>query len=733
LRAIRVPHAVAVMVSIAATLLASTGAWGLELRIVTPEGEPMAGARVKLVGGSGTLVADGDGRCAVTPDPEPPFVLFVARSDGVALKPVTVTSVPDAGPLEVVVEPSGETVTVVSGAVPDLEVPPAAAVTVLGGADLRQRNPTRLAESLENVPGASGSGVGHAMVPGLRGLPKHRTLIVLDDGRVSSERRAGPSATFLDPATVDEVEVIRGPGSVAYGSDAFGGVIRARSRISMPGDPLSVGYGVLLGSNADERAANAEVSKGLRGGGLLLGAHYRNFDDYRSPHGVVPVSGATGYGIRLALQQAVGEGMLRVGWRSDLERDVGKPTPDSDEVRRIYPEENSHRFNIGFERPGPGSWTRLEATLAWDDYGLVLDVDRLAAGDTARTLKRSDVTANDYELRFEAERPLGLTRLVLGTNVYGRYDLHSVNSTVDFGDDGDPTDTTTEVAIERARRDDLGIFAGLERDVGRWGLAAGLRFDSVMASNRGGYFGDVDSTNTGVSGFFSVSFRINDRLGLTGQAARGFRDALLSDRFYRGITGRGFITGNPDLRPETSAQYDVAVRYQAGRFNLAAYGYLYRIADLIERYSVDGDFYFRNRALAEIRGLEVEGELRWAHGLSLLGGAQYLRGEVRDDGTPTDDIPPPGIFVVLRGEPNHRWWWMVRAAAYARDDRPGPTEQEVPGYEVLDAGVTWTLSRAVQLQLLGRNLLDSAHLVSADEDAVLAPGRAIQLSLRGAF
>jgi outer membrane receptor protein involved in Fe transport len=91
------------------------------------------------------------------------------------------------------------------------------------------------------------------------------------------------------------------------------------------------------------------------------------------------------------------------------------------------------------------------------------------------------------------------------------------------------------------------------------------------------------------------------------------------------------------------------------------------------------------------------------------------------------------VFVVLRGEPNHRWWWMVRAAAYARDNRPGPTEQEVPGYEVLDAGVTWTLSHAVQLQLLGRNLLDGAYLVSADEDAVLAPGRSVQLSLRGAL
>ena len=45
------------------------------------------------------------------------------------------------------------------------------------------------------------------------------------------------------------------------------------------------------------------------------------------------------------------------------------------------------------------------------------------------------------------------------------------------------------------------------------------------------------------------------------QVARGFRDPVLSDRYFRGPSGRGFITGNPDLDPETSVQFDVGVRY----------------------------------------------------------------------------------------------------------------------------------------------------------------------------
>jgi outer membrane receptor protein involved in Fe transport len=287
------------------------------------------------------------------------------------------------------------------------------------------------------------------------------------------------------------------------------------------------------------------------------------------------------------------------------------------------------------------------------------------------------------------------------------------------------------VGVDNARRDDVGVFAGLSHDIGRWGLSAGLRADRVTSKNRGGYFGDHDSTNSGVSGFFSLSFDVTDQLQLTGQVAQGFRDAVLSDRYYRGITGRGFITGNPDLEPESSLQYDLAIRYRSNRFDVAGYAYLYRIDDVIERYGIGDNYFFRNGGLAEITGVEIDGGFDLGRGLSLRAGVHSLRGEAGPESAPTDDVPAPGVFALLRGEPNHRWWWMVRLAAFARDDRPGPTEREVPGYELLDAGVTYRVNDALQLQLLGRNLLDSSYLGSADEDAVLAPGRSIQLSLSG--
>ena len=276
------------LTTIVVLLTSAVVAEAAELRLENNDGTVLAGARVIVVGAAGNWVADGEGRVSLIPQPDLPFVLVVARADGVALKPVTVEALETEGPTVVTVEAVGETVTVVSADVPDLELPPAAAATLMGGNDLKERGVTSLVEVLETVPGAERTGEGQSAVPGLRGLPKHRTLILLDDGRVVSERRAGPSATFLDPDTLDEIEVVRGPGSVAYGSGAFGGIIRARSRMPQPViDETTVTYALRGAQGTPGWGASTDVTTPLGNGGLLVGAQVRDYGDYSSPEGEV--------------------------------------------------------------------------------------------------------------------------------------------------------------------------------------------------------------------------------------------------------------------------------------------------------------------------------------------------------------------------------------------------------------------------------------------------------------
>ena len=93
-------------------------------------------------------------------------------------------------------------------------------------------------QALETVPGINQVSEGHASVPAVRGLARGRTLFLIDGGRVTAERRVGPSGTFLDPSVIEGIDIARGPGSVAYGSDALGGVISVRTRRAEPGSPL---------------------------------------------------------------------------------------------------------------------------------------------------------------------------------------------------------------------------------------------------------------------------------------------------------------------------------------------------------------------------------------------------------------------------------------------------------------------------------------------------------------
>ncbi len=155
------------------------------------------------------------------------------------MKPYLVESIPEAG-LEIRVSPLiEESVTVTAGAAPDIESAPANATTLLSRTDIEVRQPVNLTQALENVPGVNKVSEGQAAVPAIRGLARGRTLILIDGARVTSERRVGPSATYLDPFVLEGIQVARGPGSVAYGSDAFGGVIHGAD--PAPGSGIALG------------------------------------------------------------------------------------------------------------------------------------------------------------------------------------------------------------------------------------------------------------------------------------------------------------------------------------------------------------------------------------------------------------------------------------------------------------------------------------------------------------
>jgi outer membrane receptor protein involved in Fe transport len=711
---------------VAVLLLAvATQAFALEGRVTDERtGRPVARAEVTILGRPGAVRTDADGRFVLKPAPSVPFELLVILPGEQLTRPVLVEQLPASGFLEVVVAPVvQETLTVTAGAAPDIETTAGNATALVPGVEIQTRQPANLLQALESVPGVSPVSEGHAAVPAIRGLARGRTLILIDGARVSSDRRVGPSATFLDPFVLDAVEVARGPGSVAYGSDAFGGVIYARTRRVAPGAPFGGRVVGAFGAGVPQARVAVELSKGLAKGGLLVQAHYRDFDDYDSPAGEVYNSGATDKGVLVHGQHELGRGVFAAVWQSDLGSDIGRPRNNSAAVRFYYPTEDSHRFTANYELPDLAGFSKVAVTAFLGSYRQVTDQDRFATPERGRTLERADYTANDFQVRASGERFVGDARLEIGLDTNGRYDVEALDTIVDYTLTGDVARRVDSVSIESAHRTNLGAFATLEAAVApKATLAGGVRADYVGSRNTGGYFGDRATDDGAVSGSAAVTLGPWAGVALTGQVSSGFRDPTVSDRYYRGPTGRGFVTGNPDLEPERSLQVDTGVRFTSSRLRAGLFYYHYRIDDLIERYQTAPDFFFfRNRDRANIRGVEGEAQLQMGTTTFDIVAAM-TRGRAIDDDTPLDDMPPATLVLGLRQPLGARAFASVRAAFHAEDEEAGPTEVRMPGYTVIDFVASADLTRHVGVNLNVRNLLDRTYPASPDPRAVPAAG-----------
>lgn len=714
--------------------LAPSLALAFEGRLLLPDGAPAVGYEVSVVGRSVSVTTDGQGRFVISPNPPLPFQIVATGPAGEVSPVIDVEALPAGQPLEVVMPATfRDSVTVTSGVAPGIEAPPAAATTLVGQQDLEQRRPQRLVEVLEAVPGTSNTGEGPTSVPSIRGLARGRTLILLDGARVSTERRAGPSAGFLDPFTLASVEVARGPGSVAYGSDAFGGVINARPRYPEPGESW-LRYTLNKGFGGDaEESAGVEAAGGLLGGALLGQFHIRRAGEAEAAGGE-PIDNSSyrdrGGAVRYAVDTPAGR--LRAGFSMVEAHDTGNPAIDSGVVRAIYPLERSRRFNLNLVTGPVAGWESVDLGLFLGDYRLVLDRDRLPTATTARQIETSDTDARDGSVRAVASRPVLGGRMQLGAEVVSRFGVEAVTERELYDLAGNRTAVERTLSIEDARRTDGALFVTWDRPVFSDTLvSAGLRGDRVEAENRGGFFGDRSTSHQALSGYAAVTSSLTSSLTGSLQVSRGFRDPTLSDRYFRGPSGRGFVTGNPDLDPETSLQYDGSLRWAVGGGSIALFGYLYEIEGLIERYRAGGDFFFRNRGEAEIRGVELEAQRPLPANLSLEVAVTWSQGEA-EDGSPLNDIPAPGAFTTLRWA-NERGFAYVRNAAFLRDDEPGPTEEERPGYATWDLGAGWHVFPNVELRVAGKNLTDRRYRESADETAALALGRTFSVGLVGRY
>jgi outer membrane receptor protein involved in Fe transport len=718
-------------------LFGASPLWAARYRVVDAKGKPVPAVRVSVLGRADSVAADPNGELTLVSEPTPPFELGVFAPSGTWLGIVRVERLPTEGSVQELALPDARSTEefVSVSAAPSLLAPPADPVSLIPRREWEQYSPNRLTEIIETLPGVSKSDESTSSVPVIRGMDRGRTLVMLDDGRVTAERRVGPSASYLNPFSLENVEVVRGPGTVAYGSDALGGIVNAMTPMPTLGN-FGLRYRLSAGTRGTpETTGGVGVNVPVGPTALAVAFYQRAQSDYESPEGTQDNSASRDRGVWARWLFPAGATRLWIGYQIDQVRDMGKPQADLPTTRTFYPREDSSRLTLGLDATDVLGFSSVELRAFGGDYRLVTIRQRRPVGETTLRNASSDVDAKDFSVRLLGRRLAGPVGLRVGVDVNGRFGLNALNITENFDAAGNPTTTTTEVAVEDARRTDWGAF--VEGDVpivaDRLTLTAGLRGDLVSTRNTGGYYGDRSTSDGAFSGFATLSFDVAKDWKIAAQYSHGFRDPTLSDRYFRGVSGRGFVVGNPDLTAETSNQWDLTVRGRLGQVSLGLSGYVYRISDLVERYQSGNNFLFRNRGEAEIAGAELQADWQVSRRLVVRLVGSLSQGKILDDGSYATDILPPTAQLIVEHEPIDGLNLRARFLAMARDDRPGLAEVVIAGYARLDLSAGYRFSNLLWINLSVRNVFDTRYADSADENNILAPGRGAILSLSGVF
>ena len=565
--------------------------------------------------------------------------------------------------------------------------------------------PATLTEALDRVPGVSENGQGGLFqVYSIRGVSRQRVRTLFSGAPIVGERRAGVSASFLDPLLMDGVEVVRGPSSTYYGSGALGGVVQVFPR-RFSGSWAQAGW--------ESAGDGRHLVAGWGDGRWSVGLAHRAADDEPAADGTPRNSHFRQTSASLARTWELEDGRrLSLSVVPSYGEDIGKVNIDFPEAVTTYPRERHLLTSL-----------RLEGAEGWS-------LDVYAHPNDLMTLDREpDLTAEvlneavDFGTTAQGEWTLGKDwTLQVGGDYFARRGVSATETRFD-PDTGEPTARFR--TLDDARLDELGTFVASRWGFGRATLSAGGRLTWQRQENAGRPSRDDTAGNA----FLGLVAPVGSGWEITANAGSGLRFPSLSERFFTGTTGRGRVIGNPDLDPERSINVDAGVRRYGSETFLGVYLFRNEIDDYIERIEVEeGVRSFVNLTSGTIEGAEIEGFWEVSSNLRLSVAGHLMDGE-SDAGAPLADVPADRIE--LSGSWRRGRWtvngsWQRRA----EKDDPGPGEQAIPAADLVRLAATWRWTEALSLIVGGKNLLDETYFNSADDRLPPAPGRTAELAVR---
>ena len=537
------------------------------------------------------------------------------------------------------------------------------AVTVIDSATLRRRLPNTPVDAFRDLPGLDVTGVGTNQTrPTIRGLGGQRILLLEDGLRLNNSRRQqdfGELPALAGINGIDRVEVVRGPASVLYGTDAIGGVVN----LITPGLPTLGSDGVhgwagFRYSTADEQQTPSAGLSGRFGRfAFRASGAYRDARSYDAPSGRfgeieladdarVNDTGVRDYSFNANAGWDVGRSQTifaraerytarNAGFGYVDNADLGATGAPTIEI--TYPDQDVSRYSLGWRALALRTPVadRVEVTTYLQNNARHLNLDvfipfggRLPPTAGVRSEQRNWTDLQTIGFRAEATKLLG-NRLLLtyGADAFrDRSENTDSSLTVVTGFGPPQVEASNRPQIPNASFRSAGLFVqGDVRIVDRVSMILGGRVQDVSARTRETanldepLFESRDRTAVGTA---NLLVRATDGLNLIASVGRGFRSPNLVERFFDGPTpeGSGYQARNLDLDPEKSVNVDLGARWRHKAVFAEAFVFQNNVRDGIT-IEATGDTV---NGLAAFRNVNVD-RLRY-RGVELTAGARAFDG-----------------------------------------------------------------------------------------------------------
>lgn len=601
-------------------------------------------------------------------------------------------------------------------------------VSVLAGSELDDARAGTIGQTVAGVPGVQttsfGAGVGRPVIRGLDG-PR---ISVLADGLGSADvsNVSQDHAVAVEPFLADQVEILKGPATLLYGSGAIGGIVNlvdGRIPQAVPDNGFSgrvqAGYDSVSSGNTEM----ARVDMGGNGFALHADAMSRRDGDYDIPgrtldnSWVHTKSGALG-GSTIGDWGYLGLSVSRYLDKYGNPAEAGDPET-GDPAVRISMGQTRYDLKGALNAPFAGI-DKIEFSGGHSDYQHVE-----YEGDEAGTTFLNKT--NEGRVQF-THAPLAGWVGAFGLQAFDRHFAA-------IGEESFVPPTTTK---------GVGLFVTEQREFGPLKAELGARTDRQSSAPDDGDKRKFSPLSLSAG----LGWHLDDHWHLSLNLDRAQRAPAEEELFSDGphAASATFEIGDPNLRKETANQAELGLHYHADLVEAKVAVYHNRYDDFIylaDTGEVEDDLPVRlwSQRNAKFRGGEAEATFHLAKGASGHYDLRVWGDTVRATLAGGGNLPriPAGRFGTELNWHNDTWRASLGATRYFKQDKVAEFETDTAGFTLVNARIAWSFLNSDRSSweafLDADNLANQTARLSTSliKDEAPLPGRSFSVGLRGMF